>query len=167
MTREGPAALDGILHRGVGECRSRNGNGMTTALIGKQGALAAKARVAFVTRNGASTLASTFHRSGHELVECPDWPSVAAASATAPLDLILCDEALLAQLPAEITAPVLALSERQNSGSIALAALETALEPMLALAVALSQGATRCRELERMVDGIRSGAALVGRSPAI
>src|SRR5688572_4076053 len=111
MLRGGGSARARSLHRGIGECRSRNGNGMTTASIGKQGALAAKARVAFVTRNGGSTLSSAFHRTGHELLECPDWSSVAAADATAPFDLILCDEGMLAQLPVEITAPVLTLSD--------------------------------------------------------
>ncbi len=139
---------------------------MTTALIGKQGALAAKARVAFVTRNGGSPLASAFHRTGHELLECPDWSSVATADATAPFDLILCDEGMLALLPAGITAPVLTMNDRQSSTSLTASALEATLEPMLSLAVALSQGAARCRELERVVDGIRSGTALVGRSPA-
>ena len=140
---------------------------MTTALIGKQGAFAAKARVAFVTRNVGSTLVSAFHRAGHELLECADWSGVSAAGAAAPLDLVLCEEGLVAQLPPDVTAPVLQLSDRSVDGGMSLAALEAALEPMLALAVALSQNAARCRELERIVDGIRTGTALVGRSPVI
>ncbi len=144
---------------------------MTTALIGKKGSVAVKARVAMVSRNGSAHLASVITRSGHEIVECPDWSGLAAATLDAPLDLVLYDEDVASDLPCDLPVPALLIAERSSGtplgqfGSASPAVLESAIDPLVALAVQLSQSTGRCRDLERLFDGVRSGSALMGRSP--
>lgn len=145
---------------------------MTTALVGKHGKQATKARVALVSRRGGGSLASTLARMGHDLVEFGDWDAFAAAGPGMACDLVLCDEDSAAASPSDCAAPVLLLSDRSagptpSAGVIAPAALATALEPLLAMAVELGMARAACREQARMTDGIRSGEALRGCSPVM
>src|SRR5262245_60513506 len=127
------------LHGRSRECRSRNGKGMTTALHGKNGSITAKARVALISRSGSTHLAAVIMRSGHEVWECCDWPGFAKANT--PVDLVLYDEDLSNELPSSLSVPALMVSERPSgvaAGHLGLAspaAIESALEPLLALAV--------------------------------
>lgn len=149
------------------------GIGMTTALIGKEGATAVKARVAIVTRGGASGLAAHILRAGHEIQEFSDWPTCLAATASGPLDLVFYDDDLAAGLPGQLDTPAVHVTEggvapgRAGLGVIPAAALEAALEPLLAMAVELRMATSRCHDLEQLADGVRSGSALVGRSPVM
>jgi DNA-binding NtrC family response regulator len=143
--------------------------GMTTALIGKYGERSTKARVALLSRQSATGLASVFTRGGHEFIECADQAALAAAAATAPFDLILCDDESAVEAGHDFGCPMLFVGERQlESGhSISAAAFEAGADTILSLAIALAQTTSRCRELDRLVGGIHSGSAIVGRSPAI
>lgn len=142
---------------------------MTTALIGNHGARTAKARVALLSRQGGTGLASALSREGHELIECRTWEQLVAATAEHAFDLVLCDDDTAPETQLPVDCPVVTLGERRHAGQLAIphAAIESGLDTILALAVSLAQTSTRCRELARVVDGIRTGTALVGRSPAI
>jgi DNA-binding NtrC family response regulator len=140
---------------------------MTTALIGKHGVEAGcKARVALLRQNGATELAAAFARAGHELAEFSDWPSLLDAVGTAPFDLVLVDEPFADAPQSDPGCPVLALGERARPGLVALSAttLEHSIDAVTALASALTRSQARLRELTRLVDGIRTGTALVGHS---
>jgi DNA-binding NtrC family response regulator len=144
--------------------------GMTTALIGKSGERSTKARVALLSRQAVTGLASVFARGGHELVECADQAALTVAVAHAPFDLILCDDESAIETGRDFGCPMLSLGDRAQPDpghSISQAAFEAGADTILALAVALAQSTSRCRELDRLVGGIRSGEAIVGRSPAI
>ncbi len=141
---------------------------MSTALIGKHCIeLGCKARVGFVKHPGDVGLAATFARTDHELIECADWQSLAAAAATAPFDLVLLDEQAATLPRGEIACPVLVVADRPVAGhvSVSVHALDGGLEAIVAVAVALTQSHARNRELEQLLDGIRSGSAIVGHSP--
>lgn len=145
---------------------------MTTVLMGKAGTVPAKARVALVSRLSGPTLSAALGGTGHEWFECSDWATLRGEAAHAPFDLLLCDPHSYEQAPGEVTAPILVLgaqdaNARSHPPSLSIAALESCLEPMLALAVALRECQARCRDLERLVDGIRTGTAMVGRSPVV
>ncbi|HEX6812246.1 MAG TPA: sigma 54-interacting transcriptional regulator [Planctomycetota bacterium] len=166
-----PQRIPEGLHGGSKKCRSRNGKGMTTALHGKNGSLTAKARVALVSRSGSNHLAAVIMRSGHEVWECGDWTGFAKANV--PVDLVLYDEDLSHELPSDLSVPALLVTDRTSGaparhfGLASPAAIESALEPLLAFAVELSQSVSRCRELERLFEGVRSGEVLVGNSPVM
>jgi two-component system response regulator AtoC len=144
---------------------------MTTALIGKHGErLATKARVALLTRQTGSGLASAITRHGHDLAEFRDWSALVTAAAAHRFDIILCDEEFGGDANHSVDAPVVVLSERQGSapsGAVSSSTFESGLDTFLALAVALAESNARCSALDRVVGGIRTGAAVVGRSPAI
>jgi DNA-binding NtrC family response regulator len=149
------------------------GTGMTTALIGKEGATAAKARVAVVTRGGVSGLAAHILGSGHEIQEFSDWPACLEAIAVEPLDLVFFDDEAANGLPERLDVPAVHVTERGSSstraglGVIPGSALEAALEPLLAMAIELRMATSRCHDLEQLADGVRSGSAIVGRSPVM
>ena len=88
---------------------------MTTALHGKNGSVAAKARVALVSRSGSTHLAAVIMRSGHEVWECCDW--IGFAKANAPVDLVLYDEDLSHELPSDLSVPALLVSDRSSGAS--------------------------------------------------
>lgn len=146
---------------------------MTTALIVKEGATAVKARVAVVSKGGATGLAAHILRAGHELQEYSSWAALEAAANPAPLDLVFFDDELAGSLPESMDVPAVHVTDRANAvprtgfGSIPVAALEQSIESLLALAVELRRAAGHSRELETLVDGVRSGSALVGRSPVM
>lgn len=143
--------------------------GMTTALIGKYGERSTKARVALLSRQSATGLASAFTRGGHEIVECADQAALTAAAANAPFDLILCDDESAVEPGRDFGCPLLLVGDGhfQSGHSISAAALEAGADTILSLAVALAQSSSRCRELDRLVGGMHDGSAIVGRSPAI
>jgi DNA-binding NtrC family response regulator len=146
------------------------GTGMTTALIGKQGANAVKARVAVVTLGGASGMTAVLQRSGHEVCEFADWATACSAIESARHDLVLFDDGVASDLP-QLRVPTIHVTERHvrtprsPGGVIPAAAFEQIIDSFLALAVDLNIHATRCAELEQVVGGLTSGSALVGRSP--
>lgn len=146
---------------------------MTTALIGKEGATAVRARVAVVSRGGATGLANQIVRAGHEPLEFTTWDALVVAHNASPLDLVLFDDDAAEGLPEELPVPAVHVAERAGAtnrsgfGSIPAAALEQAIDSLLALAIELRHAAGRSRDLERFVGGVRSGSALVGRSPVM
>ncbi len=148
----------------------RDANGMTTALIGKYGKTTTKARVALLTNKHGSGLASALTREGHELIECRDWTELGSCATEAPFDLVLCEDETATEAHGDFGCPILMVGERhehEGGRAIPLAAIEASLDTILALAVALTESATRCRELDRIVGGFRNGDALIGRSPQI
>lgn len=157
-----------FLHRGCVECRSLPGKGMTTALIGKQFALAGKARVAWVSRHANSALAARLGRTPYEVRECSSWDDFAAAATVQPFDVVFCDEEVASALPS-FDSPVFVLGDgsREVAGVRTLDAtvLDSAIEPLVEMAHQLRMATLRCRDLESLVAGIHTGAALVGNSP--
>ncbi len=143
---------------------------MTTALIGKLGDRMTKARVALLARQPMAGLASVFARGGHELSEFQSLNELAAAAALAPFDLVLSDGEAAGDSESQLGCPVIVLSDpsaEHSTQTISHSAFEASADTILALAVALAQSNSRCREMGRLVDGIHTGAAIVGKSPAI
>lgn len=146
---------------------------MTTALIGKEGATAVKARVAVVTRGGVGGLAAHILGAGHEIQEFADWSACLAATAAEPLDLVFFDDDSAAGLPDRLEVPAVHVTERGATparaglGVIPVSAFEPALESLLTMAVELRMATSRCHDLEQLADGVRTGSALVGRSPVM
>ena len=144
---------------------------MTTALIGKQGASAVKARVAVVTLGGTSGMTAVVQRSGHEVCEFADWSAACSAIERTPHDLVLFDDGVAMDLPGHLRVPTIHVTERHvrtpqsPCGVIPATVFEQVIDALLAMAVDLSIHATRCDELERVVRGLIDGSALVGRSP--
>lgn len=145
---------------------------MTTALIGKMGATTAKARVAVVSRHPGSALADAVRRTGHEVAEFVDWVALTAAGPES-MDLVLYEDDVAADLPDTLELPAILIADRTspnargNAGTMQFSAVEAGLEPLLALAVELRMATRRCLELEALAGGVRSGNALVGRSPVM
>jgi len=145
---------------------------MTTALIGKVGATAVTARVALVTRRGTPNWATCILRGGHEFHEFADWSSLAAACDQA-LDLVFFDDEMATTLPQDLEVPAVLVTDRPEAatrgtyGAVASTSIESAVEPLLALAADLHAAVSRTRALESIAEGVRSGNALVGRSPVM
>lgn len=140
-------------------------NGMITALIGKQAAIASKARVAHVSAGAHAALTALFDRSSHELFECSSWEELVALAAASTIDLVLCDESTAATRP-PLDTPCMVLSEGPHAGSaLGVQALEAALEPILGLAVELTRTRARALDAEKLTLGLHTGSAMVGNSP--
>jgi DNA-binding NtrC family response regulator len=165
--------LQSGVHRYVDKCRSSNGKGMTTAFIGKTGPLTQKARVAVLARTDTTQLTALLTRAGHEAIEHAEWAALRTHAEQGTIDLVFCDEALAAELPTDVGAPVIHVTDRAGAQSsstvpaVSLATLDAGLDAYLALATLLSHNLTRVRELERIVDGLHTGTAMVGRSPVM
>ena len=146
---------------------------MTTAQIVKEGATAAKARVAVVTKGGAHGLAAHILRAGHEIREFSDWGAVIATNSETPLDLVFFDDEMAQEMPLQLELPAFHVTDRTDAGMhsgfgvLSSGAIEAAVDPLLAMAVELRHATGRCRDLEQLLDGVRSGSALVGRSPVM
>jgi DNA-binding NtrC family response regulator len=145
---------------------------MTTALIGKVGTEVVRARVALVSRHAGTLLPTLLAGTAHEGVEFPDWATFRTASIGTSFDLLLCDDEAIGSAPRDAAMQLVLVGERRSDAmpeipAVPATALETCLDALLALAVALRQCGSKCRELERVVDGIRSGNALVGHSPVM
>ncbi len=139
---------------------------MNTALIARAGApTSTKARVALVTRHDGTAFSTSLGRHGHEAVTFGDVASLQQASAQSPFDLVLHDDDLADTIgdcgcPTVPLGPALQASVDSAGRNPEAGGWET----VLALAVALAQSNARCRDLERTVDGIHTGNALIGRS---
>ena len=133
---------------------------MTIAIIGTQDSVRARARVGLVSPQGSEQLAASIEHGGHEAVCCTSWAELAQQADLGTLDLVLCHESWVCQKPAQLQVPVLQLDDDDSLA-------EQVLSPLLALAVELSTKALRLRELECIVEGIRSGAAMVGNTPTM
>ncbi|HEX5054645.1 MAG TPA: sigma 54-interacting transcriptional regulator [Planctomycetota bacterium] len=146
---------------------------MNTALIGKQGAFAVKARVALLMRERSAGLAARLSSSGHDVVELGGWTALAEAGQASPIDLVLYETEFGHDMPRGLSIPAVQVSDgpgakaRTSLGSVPATAVEAASEPLLAMAVELSHLLRRTRDLESLLDGVRSGAAFAGRSPVM
>lgn len=137
---------------------------MTTALIGKDGATVAKARVAVVARTASSAVIAHLASAGHEVHECTDWDQFDANRRLAPFDLVLVDAATAGEPPTGLDAPAIALADH---GGLPVAGAEAALEPILAMAVELRLANQRRNELENLLGNVVAGTALVGKGPVM
>ena len=131
---------------------------MTSSLIGKNGTLRVRARVGLVSQEGMTELAQAIVGIGHDAFECTDWQSLATDAEQLPLDLIVCDEASLPTVPEGLAAPVVPVESHRELIGVGLG-------PMLTLAAELRECAARCDNLEHMVEGIRTGSAMLGNTP--
>lgn len=144
------------------------GNGMNTVTAGRGGATGSKARVALVTKTLGSTLAVALTREGHELVEGASWQEVADTGSTS-FDLVLCDVEVAACAPAT-GCPVLLVGDDTTATAartFSAEAIESGLDAILSLAVALNESTRRCDELEALAQGLHEGTALVGATPVV
>jgi two-component system response regulator AtoC len=130
--------------------------------------------VALISRGAVKNqVAATIARSGHEVLEFDDWSSFLAAAVESAMDLVVYDDDQSDQLPRNLAVPSMQIGDqaqaasRASLGCMPLVVAETVLEPLLRVAAELGRSATMCRELERLVDGVRTGSALVGRSPVM
>jgi DNA-binding NtrC family response regulator len=137
---------------------------MTTALIGKVGALHDKAHVAVVARAGLGGFVAGLVQAGHEVREVLDWKDLADAG----LDLVFCDDEAAAEQPADFSVPVVLVSDRTLANGTAAGmpshGQEAALAAVLQVACALRNALGRAQELDQVAAGIRTGSALAGRS---
>lgn len=146
---------------------------MTTALVGKQEQLGMRARVALVSRGSTKNLAALLARAGHDIVELEGWSELTTAAAATALDLVVFDADQAAEVPRGLAVPAVQVGERTSSpaarslGCISASALESALDLVVNLAIELRLASSRCRELERLVEGVRNGSALVGTTPVM
>ncbi len=122
----------------------------------------ASARVGLVSPRGneESALSRAFSDAGHEIVSCSSWDELTASAAQLPFDLILCEASMVDGMPADTRAPVIGVDDN-SAGSF------EATDAMMLLAVELAGKSSRLAELEEIVDGIRSGAAIVGDTPVV
>lgn len=146
---------------------------MTTALIGNQGNVETKARVAVISNDGIKQdVAASVARHGHQVVEFADWGAFVDAAVESTMDLILFDDAHAIGLPADLSVPTVQVGDTGGAetasslGRLPSAAFDAALVPLLRIANELRHTMARCRDLERLVEGVRTGSALVGRGPA-
>ncbi len=144
---------------------------MTTALISSQVGVEVKARVALISKSSMKDdVAASVARSGHEVVEFDDWSAFVDAAVESTMDLILFDGEQAVGLPEHLSVPSVQFGERASNtpasslGCLPAAAFEAAIVPLLRIANELRGTMARCRELENLVEGVRNGSALVGRS---
>jgi DNA-binding NtrC family response regulator len=142
-------------------------NGMNTVTAGKSGAAGGKARVALVTKTQGSTLAVALTREGHDLVEGASWQDVADAGPE-PFDLVLCDVGVTTNTPTT-DSPVMFFGDDATGAtpSVSPAIIESSLDAILSLAVALHESTRRCSELESLAQGMHTGSAIVGATPVV
>ena len=122
----------------------------------------ASARVGLVSPQGneESALSRAFRGAGHDIVSCTKWDELTAKAAEMPFDLVLCDASLVDGMPADIRTPVIGI----DGGGVD--SFEAA-DAMMLLAIELAGKSSRLAELECVVDGIRSGDAIVGDTPVM
>lgn len=133
---------------------------MTIALIGKENSDCATARVGVVTSRGDTELTDQVSNAGASYEVFEDWSGLLEASACQPFDMVFCRESVTAAAPAGFTAPILCVSDGASPSSDALGG-------MIRLASQLSARTARLEELEAIVDGLRSGSAIVGNTPVM
>jgi len=143
-------------------------NGMNTAHAGKLGTTG-RARVALLTKDHGSALATALTRDGHELFECETWQDLSTAGEAA-FDLILCDAATATAQATTMGCPVLFVGNGEGTPAertFTAEAIESGLDAILSLAVALAETAKRCEDLESLLQGLHTGSALVGVTPVM
>jgi len=133
---------------------------MTIALIGKEDSVRAAARVGLVSSGSSEALAEAVAQAGHEATVYSSWTELAEDQANGPLDVVFCHEALAGDVPATVEAPILAIGE-------GTALDRDSLQGLLALATELATRSARLEALEHLVEGLRSGEALVGNTPVM
>ncbi|MFN3243017.1 MAG: sigma-54-dependent transcriptional regulator [Planctomycetota bacterium] len=133
---------------------------MTIALIGNENSVRATARIGLVSPQGSDELTTAVEQAGHEAVPYTSWNALVEGSVEQPVDVIFCHEAMAADVPAGVTVPVLRVDDDADLGQDTIAGLA-------AVAVELAQKSARVAELEALVEGIRSGSALVGSTPVM
>jgi two-component system nitrogen regulation response regulator GlnG len=141
---------------------------MNTVTAGKSGAAGSKARVALVTKTQGSTLAVALTRDGHELVESASWQAVTDLGTTS-FDLVLCDANAADGAP-PTDCPVLYVGDDADAAptrTFAPEAIESGIDAILSLAVALHESTRRCSELESLAQGMHTGSAIVGATPVV
>ena len=133
---------------------------MTMALIGKEDSIRATAQVAFVSPGACAELADAVVAAGHEVRTYASWAEYSERAAADATDLVFCDVSVEGDVPAGLEAPVL----RVDASGFAVA---DTLSALLALATELAGRQARLRDLEHVVEGLRSGAAIVGNTPVM
>lgn len=133
---------------------------MTMALIGKEDSVRAPARVVLVSPGGCAELADAVVAAGHEVCVYASWSEWSSTPGAEPIDLAFCDVSLVDEIPAAVTAPVL----RVDAAGFAVG---DSLGALLELSTELAGRAARLRELEHVVEGLRSGDAIVGNTPVM
>ena len=133
---------------------------MTIALIGNENSVRATARIGLVLRQDSDQLTTAVEQAGHEAVAYSSWNELVDGSVERPVDVIFCHEALAADVPAGVTAPVLRVDDGTDFS-------QDALSGLAAVAVELASKCARVAELESLVEGIRSGSAIVGNTPVM
>jgi len=133
---------------------------MTIALIGNENSVRATARVGLVSPQGSDELTTAVEQAGHEAVTYASWDELVRSAVEQPVDVIFCHESLAGDVPADVAAPVLSVGDDTNLGQDAIVSLA-------ALAVELASKSARLLELEGLVEGIRTGSAIVGNTPVM
>ena len=78
---------------------------MTIALIGNENSVRATARIGLVSPQGSDELTTAVEQAGHEAVSYTSWNALVEGSVEQPVDVIFCDEAMAADVPAGVTVP--------------------------------------------------------------
>ena len=133
---------------------------MTIALIGKEDSVRAAARIGLVSPQGAEGFSQRVEQAGHQLTTASDWSQLVQSSTAQPVDVVFCHHTMTAAVPAGFRAPVLCVDDDVEIS-------DGALQGMLDLAVQLAAQSARLAELEGVVEGIRSGDAIVGNTPVV
>ena len=133
---------------------------MTMALIGKEDSIRASARVAVVSPSACAELTDAVVAAGHEVETYASWGVWSEQATATAADLVFCDEALVDQIPAGVTAPVLRIGPTGFATGEGLSAL-------LELSTEFAACQSRLRALEHVVEGLRSGDAIVGNTPVM
>ncbi|MFK7739401.1 MAG: sigma-54-dependent transcriptional regulator [Planctomycetota bacterium] len=130
---------------------------MTIALIGKENVTRTSARVALVSVRGSDFI-SEIERGRHEAIYFDTWQQFEQREGAGTFDLVLCDEDVRSDVPDRIGQPVICVDDSLESAS----GFANVLAEM---GVNLSMQIDRVQQLEAIVEGIRTGDAMVGATP--
>lgn len=133
---------------------------MTIALIGKEHSARVAARVGVITPHGDAELTELVAQAGHHSSTFDSWEDLQAAAGSQPFDVVFCRDSIADGAPAGFEAPILRVSAGSTTTS-------DSLQGMIDLAAQLTERTARLAELEAIVDGIRSGSAIVGNTPVM
>lgn len=133
---------------------------MTMALIGKEDSVRVTARVVLVSPLACTELVDAVVAAGHEVHAYTSWREWSEREPTDTMDLVFCDDSLVGELPAGVEAPVVRMDASGFAAGEALAAL-------LELSTEFASHQSRLRQLEHVVEGLRSGEAIVGNTPVV
>ena len=136
------------------------GHTMTIALIGNEGLVSVAARIGLVAPAGADGLSLLADQAGHQVTVSETWEELLTAVGETPLDVVFCHESLAGDVPAGFVAPVLSVGADAELSA-------GALQGLLDLAVQLATRSARLAELDDLIEGLRTGEAIVGNTPVI